>query len=89
MGTSVNKQTQFEFDVVWYLKPVQLSLHNIRKRCTMWELQNKSGGGMEDGLCLFMQVLQTGSQDSVTVLNLSVDQRPKRSVQHLSSGNVG
>ena len=48
--TSVYKGTQFESDTIWHLEPVQLSSHNSGNRRRMWELQNKSGGGTEDGL---------------------------------------
>ena len=47
---SVYKGTQFESDTIWHLEPVQLSSHNFGNRRTMWELQNESGGGTEDGL---------------------------------------
>ena len=47
---SVYKSTQFESDTIWHLEPVQLSSHNFGDRRTIWDLQNKSGGGTEDGL---------------------------------------
>ena len=48
--TSVYKDTQFESNTIWHLEPVQLCSHNSGSRRTIWELQNKPGGGTEDGL---------------------------------------
>ena len=47
---TVYKSTQFESDTIWHLEPVQLSSHNFGDRRTIWDLQNESGGGTEDGL---------------------------------------
>ena len=50
MQTSVYQRTQFGSDAIWHLEPVQLPSHNVRNRCTIWELQNESGGGTKDRL---------------------------------------
>ena len=58
MQASVYKSTQFESDAIWHLEPVQLSWHNFGDRCTIWDLQNESGGSTEDGLKLLVQVFR-------------------------------
>ena len=52
---------------------------NVRNRCTMWELQHKSGGGNCSGRYTLDR------QESVSVVDSGVE---PASVQRLSPGNV-